>query len=105
MLDSMVMEYGVAPNTATYNAVISGCSATGGGGGGEWRRALGVLKRMEKETRPEARPEALSYSLVIKACGKDGRWETALELLAEMQVRVEEVEGSWCYFRRLCATS
>ncbi|CAN0573441.1 unnamed protein product, partial [Laminaria digitata] len=90
ILDRMRLE-GVAPNAATYNAVISGCSSSGGsgggggGGGGEWRRALQVLERMEAETRQEARPEALSYSLVIKACGRDGRWETALDLLSEMQ--------------------
>lgn len=80
VLDRMRLE-GVPPNAATYNAVISGCSA-----GGDWRRALRLLERMGADPRPEARPEALSYSLALKACGRDGRWDTALELLAEMQV-------------------
>ena len=72
---------GVFPNTATYNAAISGCSA-----GGEWKRALRLLREMEANPRGEARPEPLSYSLVLKACARDGQWETSLELLEEMQV-------------------
>lgn len=74
---------GVIPNAATYNAVISGCAV-----GGEWDRALRLLREMEAtDPRDEARPEALSYSLVLKACGRDGQWETALGLLEEMEVR------------------
>lgn len=83
LLDQMRRE-GVPPNTATYNAAIMGCS-----GGGEWRRALGLLEKMRAESRDEARPESLSYTLAIKACARDGRWETALELLEDMQVRIE----------------
>lgn len=72
---------GVLPNSATYNAVISGCYTSG-----DWRRALRLLERMTQDPRPEAQPEVLSFSLVLKACGRGRRWETALELLADMQV-------------------
>lgn len=92
ILDTMRAE-GVPPNAATYNAAITGCSssrpsAPGGGGGGDSGslRALRLLERMAADPRPEAQPEALSYTLVIKACGREGRWETALRLLTEMQV-------------------
>lgn len=90
ILDTMRAE-GVPPNAATYNAVITGCSSSpaGGGSGGGWQRALRLLERMAADPRPEAQPEALSYTLVLKACGRAGRWETALQLLAEMQV------GGW----------
>lgn len=80
---------GVPPNTATYNAVITGCSSSPAGGSGGLQRALRLLERMAADPRPEAQPEALSYTLVLKACGKEGCWETALRLLAEMQV------GGW----------
>lgn len=95
ILDTMRAE-GVPPNAATYNAVITGCSdlppragggAVRGGGGSGSHRALRLLERMSADPRPEAQPEALSYTLAIKACGREGRWETALRLLAEMQVR------------------
>lgn len=93
VLDTMRAE-GVPPNAATYNAVITGCSCGpppprgGGGGGGEVQRALRLLGDMAADPRPEAQPEALSYTLVLKACGREGRWETALQLLTEMQVRL-----------------
>lgn len=92
ILDTMRAEE-VPPNAATYNAVIAGCSSApptaanggGGGGGGGSHRALRLLERMAADPRPEAQPGALSYTLVIKACGREGRWEAALRLLAEMQ--------------------
>ncbi|CAN0516516.1 unnamed protein product, partial [Ectocarpus sp. 12 AP-2014] len=80
VLDTMRAE-GVPPNAATYNAVITGCSCgppspppRGGGGGGEVQRALRLLEEMAADPRPEAQPEALSYTLVLKACGREGRW-------------------------------
>lgn len=91
ILSRMRLE-GVIPNAATYNAAISGCSV-----GGEWDRALRLLREMEAtDPREEARPEALSYSLVLKACGRDGQWETALELLEEMEVWKPR-EGGKCW--------
>eukprot|EP00903_Cladosiphon_okamuranus_P012196 g11439.t1 len=94
ILDTMQAE-GVPPNAATYNAVITGCSSApptaangdGDGGGGGSHRALRLLERMAADPRPEAQPEALSYTLAIKACGREGRWEVALRLLAEMQAK------------------
>lgn len=85
ILDTMRAE-GVPPNAATYNAVITGCSSCPAGSGGGLQRALRLLERMAADPRPEAQPEALSYTLVLKACGREGDWETALQLLAEMQV-------------------
>ncbi|CAN0420175.1 unnamed protein product, partial [Hapterophycus canaliculatus] len=84
VLDTMRAE-GVAPNAATYNAVIMGCSSSPPGRGGGWQRAVALLKRMSVDPRPEAQPQALSYTLVLKACGREGRWEAALRLVAEMQ--------------------
>ncbi|CAM9447310.1 unnamed protein product, partial [Ectocarpus sp. 13 AM-2016] len=112
VLDTMRAE-GVPPNAATYNAVITGCSCgppspppRGAGGGGEVQRALRLLEEMAADPRPEAQPEALSYTLVLKACGREGRWETALQLLTEMQAKgLEPTVLSFRYALTACASS
>ena len=55
-----------------HNLVLGICGAHG-----DWRRALQLLKRIE-------RPDEFSFGAAIKACQKDARWEEALQLLGSM---------------------
>jgi pentatricopeptide repeat domain-containing protein 1 len=48
----------------------------------DWSNALKLLHEMEANNIP---PTEVSYSVTIKACGRSGQWERALELLDVMR--------------------
>jgi len=72
---------GYSPNVFHYSAVISKCSKEGELP--EWRAALTLLKRMQNQGVAE---NVIPYNAAaISACGKAGRTNTAVGLLAEVK--------------------
>ena len=65
----------ISPDELSYSSAIVAC-----GGGGKWSLAVGLLDIMGwKGTRQRM----VKYNAVIKAWGKAGQWERALELMRE----------------------
>jgi len=56
---------------------------------GLWRRALQVMEYYQSEGN---RPSIYSYGAAIQACGKDGRWVEALELLDIVLMSDRDIE-------------
>lgn len=65
------------PDTITYNTMIDAC-----GRGGDWKRAVELLKEMEVVGLP---PDVVSYTSTMDGCGKAGRLDVALEILDQMR--------------------
>lgn len=75
-------EEGLVPDAQTYSSVIAACQA-----GGQWQRALGVLKEMTRDnTNP---PNKFCLNAAISACEKGGAWLEALELYEKMKTTIK----------------
>ena len=67
----------IAPNTITYNALISACAK-----GEQWQEALRLLDEMKKNN---IAPDTITYSALISACEKGGEVQQGLNLLDELE--------------------
>eukprot|EP00563_Minutocellus_polymorphus_P002694 CAMPEP_0181027756 /NCGR_PEP_ID=MMETSP1070-20121207/4324_1 /TAXON_ID=265543 /ORGANISM="Minutocellus polymorphus, Strain NH13" /LENGTH=1000 /DNA_ID=CAMNT_0023104999 /DNA_START=50 /DNA_END=3052 /DNA_ORIENTATION=- len=92
LLNQMRMK-GMSINVITYSSTISALAKaarrnmkeTGGGEGSSEElssKALDLLEQMKKEG---VEPDTYSYSGAISACASAGRWEEALDLMAQMK--------------------
>lgn len=68
---------GVAPNSFTFNAVMTACDR-----GGQWRMALALFEKMRAAG---VAPDVISYAAAIQACGRGGQARRALDFLDEMR--------------------
>ncbi|KAK3270467.1 hypothetical protein CYMTET_21138 [Cymbomonas tetramitiformis] len=102
MVIASMKKAGVEPNVTTYNSLISVCEK-----GGQSEKALEVFAGMKKEgMEPNVAIQQLisvnekeagsgseagsedsvsTFNSLIKACGKGGQWEKALEVFAGMK--------------------
>ncbi|CAN0285429.1 unnamed protein product, partial [Discosporangium mesarthrocarpum] len=68
------------PDVVSYTSAIHACS----GPNGNWEKAYyQLLDKMWQVTG--ARPNKVSYDLVMQACGHGGEWELGVALLEDMR--------------------
>lgn len=77
--DQMIAN-GIRPSVITFNALLMACRCTANRGAGD--AALQVLQKM-RET-PGCKPDVITYSTVIDALGRSGRFSNVSEVLDEM---------------------
>ncbi|CAK0789454.1 unnamed protein product [Prorocentrum cordatum] len=69
----------VSPSVVTCGAAVSACER-----GGQWARALAVLRELGGLRVEVCLSDVIAYSAAISACARGRRWENAVELFAEM---------------------
>mmetsp|Transcript_132652 Transcript_132652/g.424478 ORF Transcript_132652/g.424478 Transcript_132652/m.424478 type:complete len:863 (-) Transcript_132652:68-2656(-) len=77
---------GYPPNVFAYSAAISASekSAKKDPEGQQWLTALDLLGRLRNSGTP---PNAVAYNAAISTCGKNGHWQAALQLFADLERR------------------
>lgn len=75
-----MMASGIRPSVITFNALLMACRCTASRDAGD--AALRVLKKM-RDT-PGCKPDVITYSTVIDALGRSGRFSKVSEVLDEM---------------------
>ena len=64
----------------------------------DWSSAIKLLHEMEANGIP---PTEVSYSVTIKACGKSGQWEKALDLLEVMRSKKMKINIFEVFIRKM----
>lgn len=77
---------GIKPSVVTFNALLSACRCSKDGGAGE--TAMSVLEAMRSV--PGCKPDVITYSTIIDALGRSGRFSEIRAILNEMHE--EEIE-------------
>mmetsp|Transcript_61439 Transcript_61439/g.198800 ORF Transcript_61439/g.198800 Transcript_61439/m.198800 type:complete len:201 (+) Transcript_61439:34-636(+) len=71
----------LAPNTVTFNSVLSACVA-----GHEWQGALVMFSAMGRagDDEQDVQPNIITHTAAISACERRAQWALALHLLSEL---------------------
>jgi pentatricopeptide repeat domain-containing protein 1 len=77
-------EYGVSPNAVVYSTAISACSRQATADPDQYKTALSLLAEVEKKNLDMS---VVGYNAALGACSKAGKWQAAIDLLANMEER------------------